>query len=76
MEMWELYIQATRGQVPEVAKKIVFDRFRVMSHIRKAVGAVLKQEHCDQTAAGDETVEGSKYLWLYSRENVPELRRK
>jgi transposase len=26
-------------------------------------------------ASGDETLKGSKYLWLYSRENVPERRR-
>ena len=26
-------------------------------------------------AAGDATLKGSKYLWLYSRENVPARRR-
>ena len=75
MDMWEPYIQATRAQVPEAAEKIVFDRFHVMSHIGKAVDTVRKQEHRDLMAAGDETLKGSKYLWLYSRENVPERRR-
>ena len=75
MDMWEPYIQATRAQVPEAAEKIVFDRFHVMGHIGKAVDTVRKQEHRALMASGDETLKGSKYLWLYSRENVPERRR-
>jgi transposase len=75
MDMWEPYIQATRAQVPHAAEKIVFDRFHVMGHIGKAVDTVRKQEHRDLMASGDETLKGSKYLWLYSRENVPERRR-
>ena len=75
MDMWEPYIQATRAQVPKADEKIVFDRFHVMGHIGKAVDTVRKQEHRDLMASGDETLKGSKYLWLYSRENVPERRR-
>lgn len=75
MDMWEPYIQATRARVPKAAEKIVFDRFHVMGHIGKAVDTVRKQEHRDLMASGDETLKGSKYLWLYSRENVPERRR-
>ena len=75
MDMWEPYIQATRAKVPEAAGKIVFDRFHVMGHIGKAVDTVRKQEHRALMASGDETLKGSKYLWLYSRENVPERRR-
>jgi len=75
MDMWEPYIQATRAQVPEADDKIVFDRFHVMGYISKAVDTVRKQEHRDLMASGDETLKGSKYLWLYSREHVPERRR-
>ena len=75
MDMWEPYIQATRAKVPEAAEKIVFDRFHVMGHIGKAVDTVRKQEHRELMASGDETLKGSKYLWLYSRENVPDRRR-
>lgn len=75
MDMWEPYIQATRAQVPEAVEKIVFDRFHVMGHIGKAVDTVRKQEHRELMASGDATLKGSKYLWLYSRENVPERRR-
>ena len=75
MAMWEPYIQATLGTVPEAAEKIVFDRFHGMGHVGKAVDTVRKQEHRDLMASGDVTLKGSKYLWLYSREHVPERRR-
>ena len=75
MDMWEPYIQATLARVPEAAEKIVFDRFHVMGYLGKAVDTVRKQEHRELMASGDETLKGSKYLWLYSRENVPEQRR-
>ncbi len=75
MDMWEPYIQATRTQVPDAAAKIVFDRFHVMGHIGKAVDTVRKQEHRALMASGNEALKGSKYLWLYSRENVPAQRR-
>ena len=75
MDMWEPYIQATLARVPDAAKKIVFDRFHVMGHVGKAVDKVRKQEHRTLMAEDDETLKGSKYLWLYSRENLPESRR-
>ena len=75
MDMWEPYIQATRARVPEAAEKIVFDRFHIMGHVGKAVDTVRKQEHRELMASDDETLKGSKYLWLYSRENVPQSRR-
>ena len=75
MDMWEPYIQATRARVPDAAAKIVFDRFHIMGHVSNAVDTVRKQEHQELMALGDETLKGSKYLWLYSRENVPERRR-
>jgi transposase len=75
MDMWEPYIQATLARVAEAAQKIVFDRFHVMGYLGKAVDTVRKQEHRALMASGDETLKGSKYLWLYSRENVLERRR-
>jgi transposase len=75
MDMWQPYIQATLARVPDAAGKIVFDRFHVMGHVGKAVDMVRRQEHRELMASGDETLKGSKYLWLYSRENVPDRRR-
>jgi transposase len=75
MDMWEPYIQATLARVPDASEKIVFDRFHVMGHVGKAVDTVRKQEHRELMKSGDETLKGSKYLWLYSRENMPDRRR-
>jgi len=75
MDMWDPFVAATRAKVPEAAGKIVFDRYHVMSHVGKAVDGVRKLEHRQLMEEGDETLKGSKYLWLYGRENVPRSRR-
>jgi transposase len=75
MDLWSPYIQATVQCVPEAGTKIVFDRFHIMNHMVKAVDAVRKQEHRQLSAAGDDTLKGSKYLWLFSEENLPDKHR-
>lgn len=57
------------------AKKIVYDRFHVMGHVGKTVDIMHKQEYRTLMESGDETLKGNKYLWRYSRKNVPERRR-
>ena len=37
----------------------------------KAVDEVRKKEHRAFKQVGDETLTGSKYLWLYAQENLP-----
>jgi transposase len=72
MDMWEPYFKATLAHVPGAREKIVFDRFHVMGYVTKAVDSVRKKEHRELLELGDETLKGSKYLWLYGKENVPE----
>lgn len=72
MDMWEPFISATQAHVPGAASKIVFDRYHVMTHMVEAVDTVRKAEHKALRALGDETLSGTKYLWLYSEENLPE----
>ena len=74
MDMWTPYVQSTLAHVPGAADKIVFDRFHIMQHMGEAVDTVRKREHKALTAEGDETLKGSKYLWLYGQENIPEDR--
>lgn len=74
VDMWEPYLQATTAHVPDAAKKIVFDRFHIMQHVGQAVDTVRKAEHRALRAEGDNTLTRTKYLWLYSRENLPETR--
>jgi len=75
MDMWEPYLLSTREHVPNADAKIVFDRYHVMSHMGKAVDAVRRQEQRALRAAGLEILTGSKYLWLYGEENLPEHHR-
>jgi transposase len=74
-DMWEPFLLAIHARVPDAAEKVVFDRFHIMQHIGKAVDTVRKQEHRQLRAEGDETLTKSKYLWLYSQENLPEEHR-
>ena len=75
MDMWQPYVRATLAQVPGASEKIVFDRFHIMGYVGKAVDTVRKREHRELLAVGDETLKGSKYLWLYGWENVPQHRK-
>jgi transposase len=72
MDMWEPFVSSTVAHVPDGASKIVFDRFHVMKHMLEAVDEIRKWEHGLLKAEGDETLKGTKYLWLFSEENLPE----
>ncbi len=72
MDMWEPYINSVFEYLTGAEEKIVFDRFHIMKHMGEAVDAVRKSEHRELRAEGIETLTGSKYLWLYGEENLPE----
>lgn len=72
MDMWDPYIASSMAYVPGAAAKIVFDRYHLMTYLNKAVDEVRKKEHRALRAEGDETLTGTKYLWLYAEENLPE----
>jgi transposase len=72
MDMWEPFITSTVAHVPEGKDKIVFDRFHIMQHMTEAVDKVRKQEHRLLQEQGDDSLKGTKYVWLFSEENLPE----
>jgi transposase len=72
MDMWEPFIASTVAHVPEGNDKIVFDRFHIMKHMTEAVDKVRKQEHRLLQEQGDDSLKGTKYVWLFSEENLPE----
>jgi transposase len=72
MDMWDPYIKSTCQHLPRGAGKIVFDRYHIMKHMNEAVDEVRKGEHRRLQATGDDTLKGTKYLWLYAEENLPE----
>jgi transposase len=71
MDMWGPFIRATREHVPDADGKIVFDRFHIMKHMNEAVDAVRKKEHRKLGQEEDDTLSGTKYLWLFAEENLP-----
>jgi len=75
MDMWDPYIAATRAYVPKADEKIVFDRFHVTRLVSEAVDKVRRQEHKILASQGNETLKGTKHLWLANQENVPECRK-
>jgi transposase len=72
MDIWDPYIASVRTHLPQAEDKIVFDRYHLMTHMGKAVDEVRKKEHRVLKQVGNETLTGSKYLWLYAQENLPE----
>lgn len=72
LDMCQAFINACQHFVPQAASKIVFDRFHIMKKMLEAVDQVRKREHRELMHQGDNTLARSKYLWLYSRENMPD----
>ena len=67
VDMWEPFIQATQKAVPQA--DIVHDKFHVSKYLGEAVDTVRRQEHKELLAAGDETLTGTRHLWLYNPEH-------
>jgi transposase len=67
VDMWEPFIQTIQTQVPEA--DIVHDKFHVSKYLGEAVDTVRRQEHKELLAQGDETLKGTRQLWLYNPQN-------
>jgi transposase len=72
MDMSPTYISAVRACIEGADEKIVFDRFHVSQHMNKAVDKVRREENKHLLQAGDERLVGSRFFWLYARENIPD----
>jgi len=73
-DIWDPYLASIREHVPGSEEKLVFDRYHLMTHMIKAVDTVRKGEHRELREEGRDLLTGTKYLWLYSRENLPATR--
>jgi transposase len=67
VDMWEPFVQTIRAEVPQA--DIVHDRYHVSAYLNEAVDKVRRHEHKELLAQGDETLTGSRQLWLYNPEN-------
>jgi len=74
-DIWDPYLASIREHVPGAEEKLVFDRYHLMRHLVEAVDKVRKQEHRELKREGLGVLAGTKYLWLYSQENLPPEKR-
>jgi transposase len=72
MDMWGPYIAATLAALPDAASKIAFDKFHVAMHLGSAVDRVRREESRALREQGDDTLTGTKHLWLYHPDRLPE----
>ncbi len=72
MDMWEPFSLSVRSNLPDPESKIVLDRFHIAKHMVDSVNDVRKQEHRLLLGEGNRTLTGSKYLWLFNEENIPD----
>lgn len=67
VDMWEPFIQTIQKQLPDA--DIVHDKFHVSKYLGEAVDKVRRAEHKELMAQGDETLKGTRQLWLYNPQN-------
>jgi transposase len=67
VDMWEPYLDSIREQAPNA--DVVHDRYHVSAYLNEAVDKVRRQEHKQLLEEGDETLKGTRQLWLYNPEN-------
>jgi len=72
MDMWQAYMTSAGKNVP--AAEIVHDKFHVSKYLGGAVDKVRRAENNTLKKTGDDTLTGSRYLWLYNEENLDEDR--
>jgi len=74
MDMWSPYFETAMRWIPFATDKIVFDRYHVVQHMNHAVDQVRRAESRTLALAGDPSLKGTRHLWLYGRENLPDGR--
>lgn len=73
MDMSNAYFSSAIRCVPDAIKKVVYDRFHVMKLATKAVDQVRRNENANLLRQGETSpLSKTRYLWLYSEENLPE----
>jgi transposase len=72
MDMWDPFMSSTVQYVPDAETKIVFDKFHVMKHVNEAVDTTRKRENRAMLKQGSTDLKGTRYIWLYASQNLPD----
>ena len=73
--MWGPFIASIREHVPGAEGKLVYDPFHIVGHMNEAGNDVRKREHRQLSEEGRSPLGGTRFWWLYGRENLPERHR-
>jgi transposase len=68
LDMWQAFMTSAGKNAPDA--EIVHDKFHIAKYLGEAVDKVRRSEHRELKQAGDETLTGSRQLWLYNVENL------
>ena len=72
MDMSGPFRAAVDEAIPGAQGKIVYDRYHIMALMNRAVDTVRKEENALLRKEGDSILVGTKYLWLYGEERLPD----
>lgn len=67
-DFWRAYSNSTREQAPQA--EIVHDRFHVSQYLVDAVDLVRRKENQSLKKQGDDSLVGTRQLWLFNLENL------
>ena len=70
MDMWEPFRRAVERLLPRAA--IVHDRFHIMRYLTEAVDHVRRSENKALLSQGEDTLKGTRFLWLRRPGNLSE----
>lgn len=70
MDMAASYQAAIEAELPEV--EIVHDKFHIVQHLNEAVDQIRRAENKALLGQGDDTLIGTRQMWLYGEEKLDE----
>jgi transposase len=72
IDMWQAFENSVRSNVPDA--EIVYDKFHIAKYLNEAVDKVRRAEHKQLKSEGNETLTGTRQLWLFHPENLDDER--
>ena len=76
MDMHQPYIYSASKYIPEITSRLCFDRFHVAQMFSKAVDQQRRSEVKRLRKEGDDSLKGTRYLWLKRMSSLPKKLRK
>ena len=67
-DFWQAFRNSIREQVPQA--EIVHDHFHISQYLVEAVDLVRRRENRELSKLGDDSLKGTRQLWLYNSEKL------